>query len=292
MPSAESPGAEFRRAADLREAIELKAAYPQATLLAGGTDVMVGLNFGHRPASTLIDISRVPELREWSRDGDTITLGAGVPYTRIVEELGAELPGLARAARTIGSAQIRNRATVGGNLGTASPAGDALPPLLSARASVEVASVRGTRTVPAREFFTGPGRSVLAADEIVTAVRVPVATGAEQFAKLGPRNAMVIAVASVALTLDPARRRVGCAVGSAAPTPVAAAEAEEFAAAELDWPGGGALPGRVRIRFGELVARATAPIDDVRGSAGYRRHAVAVLARRTLAWAWQEQQRS
>jgi CO/xanthine dehydrogenase FAD-binding subunit len=284
--------ATFLRAGGLREATELKAAHPEATLLAGGTDVMVGLNFGHRTASALIDLSRVPELREWSRDGDTITLGAGVPYTRIVEELGAELPGLARAARTIGSAQIRNRATVGGNLGTASPAGDALPPLLSGRASIEVASVRGARSVPAREFFTGPGRSVLAQDEIVTAVRVPVAAGAEQFAKLGPRNAMVIAVASVALTLDPGRRRVGCAVGSSAPTPVAAAQAEEFAAAELDWAGGGALPARVRTRFGELVAQATAPIDDVRGSAGYRRHAVAVLARRTLAWAWQEQCRS
>ncbi|MFI7610465.1 FAD binding domain-containing protein [Nonomuraea terrae] len=282
---------EFLSAADLRHAIELKAAHPEATLIAGGTDVMVGLNFGHRQESRLIDISRVAELREWSRDGDTVRLGAGVPYTRIVEELGGELPGLARAARTIGSAQIRNRATVGGNLGTASPAGDALPPLLAARASVEVASSRGTRAVPAREFFTGPGRSALEADEIVTAVRLPVAAGPQQFAKLGPRNAMVIAVASVALTLDPGHRRVGCSAGSAAPTPVAAAEAEEFAAAELDWTGG-ELPAPVLARFGELVAGATSPIDDVRGSAGYRRHAVAVLARRTLTWAWQELWRS
>lgn len=277
---------EFLAATDLRHACALKAAHPRATLIAGGTDVMVGLNFGHRTASVLLDLSRVPELRSWSRDGDTITLGAGVPYTRIVEELGGALPGLARAARTIGSAQIRNRATVGGNLGTASPAGDALPPLLAARASIEVASVRGTRSVPARDFFLGPGRSVLAEDEIVTAVRVPAGPG--QFAKLGPRNAMVIAVASVAVALDPARRRAGCAVGSAAPTPIAATEAEEFAAAELDWDGGGEAPSQVAARFGELVAQATAPIDDVRGSAGYRRHAVAVLARRTLAWAWHE----
>ncbi|MFC5824694.1 FAD binding domain-containing protein [Nonomuraea insulae] len=281
---------EFLAATDLRHACELRAAHPEATLLAGGTDVMVGLNFGHRSATALLDLSRVPELREWSRDGDTITLGAGVPYTRIVAELGGALPGLARAARTIGSAQIRNRATVGGNLGTASPAGDALPPLLSARASIELASVRGTRSVPAREFFLGPGRSVLAADEIVTAVRVPVTVG--EFAKLGPRNAMVIAVASVSVTLDPARRQAGCAVGSAAPTPVAAVEAEEFAAAELDRDGRRELPAPAAARFGELVARATAPIDDVRGSAGYRRHAVAVLARRTLEWAWREHRRN
>ncbi|MFC4009283.1 FAD binding domain-containing protein [Nonomuraea purpurea] len=276
----------FLTAADLREACELRAAHPEATLIAGGTDVMVGLNFGHWTASALLDLSRVPELREWSRDGDTVRLGAGVPYTRIVEELGGELPGLARAARTVGSAQIRNRATVGGNVGTASPAGDALPPLLAARASIELASVRGERSVPAREFFLGPGRSALAGDEIVTAVRVPVGTG--QFAKLGPRNAMVIAVASVAVTLDGQRRLAGCAVGSAAPTPVAASHAEEFAAAELDWDGGRPPGPALLARFGELAARATAPIDDVRGSADYRRHAVAVLARRTLAWAWQE----
>ncbi|MEU7749642.1 FAD binding domain-containing protein [Nonomuraea sp. NPDC049158] len=282
----------FLTAGDLRHACELKAAHPDATLIAGGTDVMVGLNFGHTAPSKLLDVSRVPELQEWSRDGDTVRLGAGVPYTRIVGELGGPLPGLARAARTIGSAQIRNRATVGGNLGTASPAGDALPPLLAARASIELASPRGVRHVPARDFFLGPGRSVLAEEEIVAAVRVPAATGPEQFAKLGPRNAMVIAVASVALTLDPVRRRVGCAVGSAAPTPVAASAAEEFAAAELDWDGGREPPAPVAARFAALVADATAPIDDVRASAGYRRHAVAVLARRTLAWAWQEYRRS
>ncbi|MCG5214338.1 FAD binding domain-containing protein [Streptosporangium soli] len=282
----------FHTAADLRHACELKAAHPDATLIAGGTDVMVGLNFGHTSPAALLDVSRVPELREWSREDDTIVLGAGVPYTRIVDELGGALPGLARAARTIGSAQIRNRATVGGNLGTASPAGDALPPLLAARASIELASLRGTRRVPARDFFLGPGRSVLADDEIVAAVRIPVAAGAEQFAKLGPRNAMVIAVASVAVTLDPPRRRVGCAVGSAAPTPVVAGDAETFAGAELDWDGRRELPASVTARFAELAAAATAPIDDVRGTAGYRRHAVAVLARRTLTWAWQEYRRS
>jgi CO/xanthine dehydrogenase FAD-binding subunit len=215
-----------------------------------------------------------------------------VPYSRIIDELGAQLPGLAQAARTIGSPQIRNRATVGGNLGTASPAGDALPPLLAARASIEVASVRGQRAVAVRDFFLGPGRSVLEPDEIIVSVRVPVTAGYERFAKLGPRNAMVIAVGSVAVRLNPQRRTVGAAIGSAAPTPVSAVAAEEFAAAELNWSGHDGLPAGVASRFAELAVDATSPIDDVRGTAAYRQHAVAVLARRTLAWAWQQYRRS
>jgi CO/xanthine dehydrogenase FAD-binding subunit len=282
----------FLRPVHLEEACALKAAHPDATVIAGGTDVMVGVNFGHAKPTALLDLSGLAQLKTWSRAGDEIRLGAGMPYSRIIDELGAQLPGLAQAARTVGSPQIRNRATVGGNLGTASPAGDALPPLLAARASIEIMSVRGQRTVAVRDFFLGPGRSVLDPDEIIVSIRVPATAGYEQFAKLGPRNAMVIAVASVAVRLDPQRRTVGAAIGSAAPTPVSAVAAEEFAAAELDWSKRGELPAAVAAHFAELAAGATSPIDDVRGTAAYRRHAVAVLARRTLGWAWQQYRRS
>ncbi|BCB78691.1 FAD binding domain-containing protein [Phytohabitans flavus] len=269
------------------EALAAKAAHPDAVPIAGGTDVMVELNFDRRRPPALLDLSRVAPLTEWGTDGDMLRVGAGVPYRRIIEELGGRLPGLAMAARTVGSPQIRNRGTVGGNLGSASPAGDAHPPLLAARAEVELASVRGVRRVPVESFFTGPKRSVLAPDELIAAFRVRTARAGEQFAKIGTRNAMVIAVCSFALALDPVRRTVGTGIGSAAPTPVRATAAEAFLVAELDWDSRGAVPPGVAAEFGRLVAAAAAPIDDVRGTAAYRRHALSVLARRALVWAWE-----
>ncbi|GAA4441675.1 FAD binding domain-containing protein [Phytohabitans houttuyneae] len=277
---------DFLRPSTWEEALAAKAAHPEAVPIAGGTDVMVELNFDRRRPPALIDLTRVAALGEWGTDGDELRVGAGVPYRRIIEELGDALPGLAMASRTVGSPQIRNRGTVGGNLGSASPAGDAHPPLLAAGAEIELASVRGTRRVPAKEFFVGPKRSVLAPDELIAAFRVRPTAGAEQFAKIGTRNAMVIAVCSFALVLDGAARRVGTGIGSAAPTPLRATAAEEFLAAELDWESRAPVPVAVAAEFARLVAAAATPIDDVRGTAAYRRHALSVLARRTLTWAW------
>jgi CO/xanthine dehydrogenase FAD-binding subunit len=155
-----------------------------------------------------------------------------------------------------------------------------------------VASVRGARTVAVREFFTGPKRSVLEPDELIRAVQVPAATGPQQFAKVGTRNAMVISVCSFAVALDTSRRRVAGCIGSAGPTVLATPDAERFAAAELDWDTFGPLDPAVATRFGELAAAHAQPIDDVRGTADYRRHAVGVLARRTLTWTWAEYRRS
>jgi CO/xanthine dehydrogenase FAD-binding subunit len=272
------------------DALAAKAERPEAVPVAGGTDVMVELNFDRRRPPALLDLTRVASLGEWGRDGEHLRIGAGVTYQRIIRELGAQLPGLAMASRTVGSPQIRNRGTVGGNLGSASPAGDAHPPLLAGDALVELASVRGVRRVPVSDFFQGPKRSVLAPDELIAAVLVESANGPQQFAKVGTRNAMVIAVCSFALVLDASRRRVGTGIGSAAPTPLRAIAAEEMLAGELPWPSRGAVPEPVVRRFGELVAAAASPIDDVRGTADYRRRALAVLAGRTLIWAWKEYQ--
>jgi CO/xanthine dehydrogenase FAD-binding subunit len=274
------------------DALEAKAARPESVVIAGGTDVMVELNFDrHRPA-TLIDLNRVRDLAEWSSDGGRVRLGAGVTYTRVIDELGRLLPGLAMASRTVGSPQIRNRGTVGGNLGAASPAGDSHPPLLAAGAEIEIASVRGVRRLPVAEFYTGVKRNALEPDELIAAVWITPPSGSEQFSKIGTRNAMVIAVAAFGLALHPDRRAVGTGIGSAAPTPRRAPEAERFAAAALDWDGRGALSDATAREFGELVRAAAAPIDDVRGTAAYRLHSLAVMARRTLTWAWRDYQRA
>jgi CO/xanthine dehydrogenase FAD-binding subunit len=279
------------RPAGLDEALSLRRD-AECVPLAGGTDVMVELNFDRRRPVAILDLTDVAELRACDTARDELRVGASTTYARLQHELAHALPGLALAARTVGSPQIRNRGTIGGNLGAASPAGDCHPPLLAARAEIELRSSSGTRRVPIDDYFLGPKRSALRADELITAVLVPRARGPQQFAKVGTRNAMVIAVCSFALSLDTEARTVGTGIGSAGPTPLRADEAEDFLASELDeaiaWHGGSGLTDSAIARFGELVAGAASPIDDVRGSAAYRRHALAVLAQRTLRWSLAE----
>ena len=243
----------------------MKAERPGARPIAGGTDVMVELNFDRERPEALLNLNEVAELRGWSRQDGTLRLGACLTYTEALVELAESLPALAEASRTVGSPQIRNRGTIGGNLGTASPAGDALPPLLVERAQVEVASVRGSRRLPLEEFLLGVKRNALEPDELITAVRVEPSGARQTFMKIGPRNAMVIAVCSLAVVADRERGELRAAFGSAGPVPtlvvVPIADADDF-------------PGR--------VAAAASPIEDVRGTAAYRRHALGVLARRAV----------
>jgi CO/xanthine dehydrogenase FAD-binding subunit len=283
---------EFLQPATWAEALQMKAAHPQAVPIQGGTDVMVELNFDRYRPEYLLDLTRVGELAQWAPDNGRIRLGAGVSYTRVITELGGRLPGLAMASRTVGSPQIRNRGTVGGNLGAASPAGDSHPALLAAYAHVEAESVRGARQIPAEEFYTGVKRNALRPDELIKAVLIPPAAGPQQFCKIGTRNAMVIAVAAFGLALHPDQRAVGTGIGSAAPTPRRALAAEQFLAQSLAgdglWESRGALPDATGRHFADLVADAASPIDDVRGTARYRVHSLSVMARRALTWAWND----
>ena len=283
---------EFFRPESWQEALEIKAAHPDTVPILGGTDLMVELNFDYRRPGGILDLTAVSELGEWREEDGSLRVGAGVSYARIIGELGERLPGLAMASRTVGSPQIRNRGTVGGNLGTASPAGDGLPPLYVSDAEIELSSTGGARRVPVTEFVTGPKRNVLRPDELIAAFRIPEAEGPQQYAKIGTRNAMVIAVCSFGLALHPESRRVGACVGSAAPTPVRARYAEGFIEGVLEegglWESRRALDEAVLRRFGESVEMAARPISDIRGSAEYRGHAVGVLARRALKWAWDE----
>ena len=249
----------------LREALELKAEHPGALPVQGGTDVMVALNFDRERPEALLNLNEVEELRGWSRENGTLRLGAALTYSEVLRELADALPALAEASRTVGSPQIRNRGTIGGNLGTASPAGDALPPLLVEEAQVELASVRGTRRVPLEEFLVGPKRNALAADELIVAALVEPSGGPQTFMKVGPRNAMVIAVCSLALVMDGERGELRAAFGSAAPV-------VRLVRAPID--DADALP--------DAVVETASPIDDVRGTAAYRRHALRVLSVRAL----------
>src|SRR5438128_483476 len=273
----------------LDEALELKAAHLEALPIAGGTDVMFWLNFDLRRPDAIIDVSRLDELRRWRREDGAFFLGAGVTYSRIMRELPQFAP-LAQASRTVGSPQIRNRGTVGGNLGTASPAGDALPVLAVYDAEIVLVNAGGRRTLPWHQFMVGPKKTVIGPDELILGAQWKIVRGPGSFSKVGTRNAMVIAVASLCLLLDEENRTVRVALGSVGPTILRAVDAEQFLARALQEAGAWddartPVPPAAVEEFAGRVGQAARPIDDVRGSAAYRRHACAVLARRALSWA-------
>jgi CO/xanthine dehydrogenase FAD-binding subunit len=274
----------------LDEALAIKGDRPEATPIAGGTDLMVDLNFGRRRPVAMVDVSRLPELASWREEDGHVFLGAGLTYATIVKEMPVFKP-LVQASRSVGSPQIRNRGTVGGNLGTASPAGDALPVLAAYDAEVVVRSrARGERSMPWHAFLTGPKKTALAADELILGARWPRRRGPGSFSKIGTRNAMVIAVAGLCLVIDEDGHRVNVALGSVGPTILRATEAEQQIAAAMQstaaWEDPSVtLTDQVIDEFAELVAAAAQPLDDVRGTAAYRRHGCRVLARRAITWA-------
>jgi CO/xanthine dehydrogenase FAD-binding subunit len=250
----------------LDEAFRMCAEHPGALPIQGGTDVMVALNFDRARPAAILNLNEVAELRGWSADNARMRIGAGTTYAELMADEAAQaLPALAEASRTVGSPQIRNRGTIGGNLGTASPAGDALPPLLVEGAEVELGGVRGVRRMPLAEFLVGVKRTALADDELILAVHVEPSGQPQTFMKVGPRNAMVIAVCSLALVADREQGELRASFGSASPVPrVVVAPLGDAAS------------------FPEQVAAAASPIDDVRGTAAYRRHALRVLTERAL----------
>lgn len=277
----------------LEEALAMKADRPDAVPIAGGTDLMVELNAGRLRPQAIMDISRLPELAVMRCENGSFFLGACVTYSRIARELPGLTP-LVQAARAVGSPQIRNRGTVGGNLGTASPAGDTLPVLAAWDAEIVLGRAGGSeRSLTMDRFMLGPKRTAVAPEELILGARWRIRRGPGSFSKVGMRSAMVIAVASVCLTLDEEGRVVRVALGSVGPTVLRAPEAEEFASRALADAGAWDDPeaqvsDRVLEEFGERVAGAARPIDDVRGTAAYRRHACAVLARRALRWALED----
>lgn len=270
-------------AKSVNEACDVLAENPATTVLAGGTDLMVQVNRGAKSLESVLDLSRILELKKWSIEGSEIVLGAGISYTDLTNpQLAKLVPALAQAARTVGSPQIRNAGTLGGNLATASPAGDTIPALVAMDAFLKLKSSTETREVSMTEFVTGVKTNVLKPGEIIESVRIPVFEGPQEFLKVGTRNAMVISVVSLALVKDHLGRKLRVGVGSVSPVPFRAAAAEEFISHEFDWETNSGPSEKVISKFSELVADSTEPIDDHRGTANYRKHAVKVLAKRAL----------
>ena len=270
-------------AKSVSEACAVLAENPATTVLAGGTDLMVQVNKGTSSFENVVDLTRIAELKKWVIRDDEILLGSGISYADLSKpELAAILPALAQASRTVGSPQIRNAGTLGGNLATASPAGDTIPVLVAMNAILKLRSSTGQREIPVDEFVTGVKSNALNAGEIIESVRIPVLEGPQEFLKVGIRNAMVISVASLALLVDAQGKSLRVGVGSVSPVPFRASSAEEFIEEEFDWENYGQLPEKVKSKFSKLVADSTKPIDDHRGTAEYRKHSVAVLAKRAL----------
>jgi CO/xanthine dehydrogenase FAD-binding subunit len=280
----------------LADVLALLRDIPAAQVLAGGTDFMVEVNFGHRRPVDVVSIANVAELQDWSTsaDGASIRIGATVTFAEILRsEIAEAVPALAEAARTVGSPQIRNAATIGGNLGTCSPAGDSLPVLAALGAQIELSSVDGTRSVTMSEYMVGPKRSCRQPGELVTAVTVPIVQGWQGFAKVGTRNAMVIALANAAVVVDRQAAEVRVGLGSVGPVIIRPTAAERYASEYFDWGSGAhtastgdatkvADAAQIAVEFGRLAAEAASPIDDHRSTAAYRRHAIGVITRRLL----------
>ncbi len=254
--------------------------------LAGGTDIIIQLRRRVVRTQGLVNLKRIPELWGWAREpGEGLRLGACTPMRDLetAAAVGERFPSITEALRVVGSLQLRNIASVGGNLCNASPSADTAPPLvaLGATASVRTPESR-LETVPVENFFEGPGASVLGTGGLLLAVEVPEpapCTG-DAFERFTPRSAMDIAIASAAaaVTLDAAGERVAAAriaLGAVAPTPVRALRAEEFVLEKE-------LTPDVVARAGRAAMDECQPIDDIRGSAAYRRELVGILVRRVL----------
>ena len=263
----------------LAEATQLLSNNPDAHLLTGGTDMMVEVNFNHRHPETVIALRNIPEIQQWSVDAASgiVHIGSSVPYATMEHgDLAQALPALAEAARTVGSPQIRAAGSIGGNLGTCSPAGDSLPVLSALDAVVHLRSDTSSRSVSFAEFMVGPKKNSRMANEIITGVSIPMTNGWQGYAKVGVRNAMVISVASVCLAIHDGKVRV--ALGSVGPTIIRCTESEAW----INSVGLENVNQSIAKEFGEHVRTESRPIDDHRSTAEYRRHAVGVLAARLL----------
>lgn len=286
------PQIDYHRPTELREALELLHEFKAGCkIIAGGTDLIPAARRGRVTSSVhlhIIDISAIKDLEYIIKDNDTIRMG---PLTRLSEiEVSSlvkeHVPMLAYAASQVGSLQIRNLGTIGGNLCNASPAADTAPPLLAVDAKVNVRSIDNQRLVPLKEFFAGPGETILAPGEILAEVQIPVTepTAGSCFIKLGRRNAFTLSIVSVATLVkvkDEVFDEVRIALGAVAPTPIRALKAEEYLIGQK-------ASEEVIDEGARAVTSEVEPISDVRASAEYRKDMSYILAKRAISFSVQQ----
>ena len=276
-------------AKELTTALEALREHADARLIQGGTDLMVEINFNHVKPTTMVSLRDVEELRMIrTNTAGIMTIGSGVPYSVIEREpVLSAIPALAQASRTVGSPQIRAAGSLGGNLGTCSPAGDTLPVMFALDAMIHLKTLDSSRIVSIHDFMTGVKRSVRKHDEIITAIDFPIVRGWQGYSKVGVRNAMVISVASACLVADHENANVRIALGSVGPTIIRCRESEAWLKSTQDLSAGQSISIDVANEFGRRAAAESSPIDDHRSTAQYRRHAISVLASRLLRKAYQ-----
>jgi CO/xanthine dehydrogenase FAD-binding subunit len=263
----------------LAEAAAALDARPEARVIAGGSELMPDLVAGRKQPTGFVSLQRVAELRGDRQEDGMLVIGAATPDVELVGL--TEAPALAAAAASHGTPQVRTHGTAGGNVMSALPFRNLLPALIALDAEIELAATSGTRRVPYRDFTRAPGETVRAPGEIVSAIRVPLLDGFQDYVKVGRRNAQFVAVSSAALVVDRAGRSVRLGFGNAAPTPVRAPAAEAYAAEHVDWDAG-TLDAAAAAECARLAAASVDPPDDFIASAAYRRHATGVLTRRLL----------
>ena len=269
----------------LREALVCSSANPDAQIIQGGTDLMVEINFNHRKPTDVIALRRVEEIRgySFSTDRSNVIVGSGMPYQKMEHgEIAELLPALAQAARTVGSPQIRAAGSIGGNLGTCSPAGDALPVLSALDAVVNLRTETSSRDVVIHDFMLGVKRNARQPGELIISVTLPIINGWQGYSKVGVRNAMVISVASCCLVVDRGLGSIKVALGAVGPTIIRCRETEQWLANQVDLRTISSISANLLQEFGDRIADESKPIDDHRSTAAYRRHAVATLSRRLL----------
>ena len=269
----------------LKDALQAISANPSAQLIQGGTDLMVEINFNHRKPTDVIALRRVDELKSVHIDAkkSQVTIGAGLPYQQMEHgEIAQYLPALAQAARTVGSPQIRSAGSIGGNLGTCSPAGDALPVLSALDATINLQTADSSRTIAIHDFMVGVKRNARQSGEIIVSTTLPIVSGWQGYAKVGVRNAMVISVASCCLVVDRTNGTIAVALGAVGPTIIRCRETASWLASQIDLKNKATVSPNLLQEFGDRIAKESKPIDDHRSTAAYRRHAVNVLARRML----------
>ncbi len=266
----------------LTEALDYRRSHQDALVIAGGTDLMVEVNFNRRQVDDVLSLARVEELRGVQiAKGKSVRIGASTPWARLeTGEVSTLLPALAEAARTVGSPQIRQAGTIGGNLGTCSPAGDGLPVLAALDAVIELASTGGVRRVKFVDFMKGPKRNDLRGDELIVAVEVPLQHSWQGYSKVGVRNAMVISVASACLAVSNDNKSVTIALGAVGPTIIRCGATEAWIKEQGSDVRSLLADAQVRTELGQRAASEARPISDHRSTADYRRHAIGVIVSR------------